>query len=92
MNLCSKCKSDGKKVGSFIVEGGERYYFCYFCSSILEKLGTNSLSYFLASRFSEDEHPEISSIDLDILKARERRSRDETKWLQVKDSNLRPMD
>lgn len=75
--MCRKCKTDGEIKGSVFIEGGEEYYFCRVCSSILKDLPTNSNIAFI-----KDKNLEMvkNPILKNILKSRLQRSKKKFLW------------
>lgn len=78
IEVCAKCKTDSKRKGAHITEGGEVFYFCVHCSEAVEKMTQPILR---VNHFLDDKKCE--SVDNTILRniilARMRRATKELK-------------
>lgn len=83
MENCAKCNSDSEEKGYLHHVGGESFYLCKFCTSIMEKMPANMMNIFLKKNSSE--LPEIKSritkVDYHMLNARERRASGKLVWM-----------
>lgn len=61
MRICAKCKTDCQKEGQFIVEDGIAFYFCSYCSQVLEEIGTGNIKNFLYDK-------KLEMVENDVLK------------------------
>lgn len=78
----SKCDTDCKKAGTIFVEGGQSFYFCAVCASVLEKIdGCQRVYLFLQDSFPDKFSGQISPEDRNILSARIRRKNGTDPWL-----------
>jgi len=80
MEKCRKCRTDCKKKGCHITEGGEVFYFCLLCATLINQLsGANRVHQFI-----DDEKLDCinTGIPKAMVLARMKRSKGESPWNQ----------